>query len=70
MGALLLACSQPLVAENEVPDMEFLEYLGSWDGPDEDWMMFVELASTRNEIDKRRDPAPEGEESTEKYDEE
>jgi hypothetical protein len=61
---------QTAVAEKEIPDMEFLEYLGSWEGSDEDWTMFVELATTWNETDKRSDPAPDGEESTETYDEE
>ncbi|MDA1062940.1 MAG: hypothetical protein O2907_01170 [Proteobacteria bacterium] len=70
IGALLLACSQALVAEDEIPDMEFLEYLGSWEGSDEDWTMFAGLVRATNETDKRSDPAPEGEESTETYDEE
>ncbi len=68
-GALLLACSQAAVAEEEIPDMEFLEYLGSWEGSEEDWPMFAAEARNRNEIDKRIDPAPKGEESKEMNDE-
>ena len=30
-----------LAAEEEVPDLEFLEYLGSWDESDEDWVLFA-----------------------------
>lgn len=68
-GALLLALSQAPAAEEEIPDMEFLEYLGSWEGSDEDWPMFTAATINRNETDKRIDPAPEGEESTETNDE-
>ncbi|MDH4124040.1 MAG: hypothetical protein OEW64_09735 [Gammaproteobacteria bacterium] len=69
IAALLLACSQALVADEEVPDMEFLEYLGSWEGSEQDWPMFAAQPGTRNETDERIDPAPEGEESTEMNDE-
>ena len=47
-------------------DMEFLEYLGSWDDSDEEWMLFAgeeELPAART------DPAPEREESVESNDE-
>lgn len=30
-----------LAEEEEVPDLEFLEYLGSWDESDEDWILFA-----------------------------
>jgi hypothetical protein len=29
-----------VVAEEPAPDAEFLEYLGSWEGTDEDWLLF------------------------------
>ena len=51
----------------EQPDLDFLEYLGSWEGSDEEWTLFI-LAVDENddsETAKRSDPAPEGEESTE-----
>jgi hypothetical protein len=68
IGALLLASSLTAGADEEVPDMEFLEYLGIWEGSDEDWTMFARPMPTRAETDKRRDPAPAGEESTEMND--
>ena len=47
--------------------MEFLEYLGSWDASDEEWMLF---AGEEDAPAPRTDPAPEGEESVESNDEE
>ena len=51
------------VKEEPVMDMEFLEYLGSWDGADDEWLMF-ESAVPRDEDDDENDdepnePAPE-----------
>ena len=53
--------------DSEVPDMAFLEYLGSWDESDEDWLLLDDDVVADNE--KRSDPVPEGEESTETEDE-
>jgi hypothetical protein len=48
-------------AETELPDLAFLEYLGSWEESDEDWVLFseedIEKASSEN-IGKETDPAP------------
>lgn len=69
-GALLLGCGLVLAADDEVPDAEFLEYLGSWDESDEEWLIFEEQAIAEAiETDKESDPAPDGEESTETEDE-
>ena len=67
LGSLLLSCSVAVVADEELPEIEFIEYLGLWEGNDEDWIMFSDAIRARNE--KRSDPAPEGEESTENDDE-
>jgi hypothetical protein len=67
VGAFLLACSVVPAADEEGPDPEFLEYLGLWEESDEDWLIFDEPATA--DTDERSDPAPEGEESTEKTDE-
>ena len=64
---LLLSCGFVLAADDELPDPEFLEYLGLWEESDEDWLIFDEPVTA--ETDERSDPAPEGEESTEKTDE-
>ena len=69
MATLFMALSLVAVAEVEMPDLEFLEYLGSWEESDEDWVMFRESADGSNETDERSDPAPEGEASTETDDE-
>ena len=65
LGSLLMLCGVAAVAEEEMPEIEFLEYLGYWEDTDEDWTMFITPTEARNETDKRSDPAPEGKESTE-----
>ena len=67
LGSLLLGCSLVLAADDEVPDAEFLEYLGLWEESDEDWLIFDEPIIA--DVEERSDPVPEGEESTEKTDE-
>ena len=54
-------------ADDELPDIEFLEYLGSWDESDEDWQLVSDVDKIREQIskDERTGPAPDGEESTE-----
>ena len=47
--------------DDEVPDSEFLEYLGMWEESDEDWLLLDEEDVADN--DERSDPVPEGEES-------
>jgi hypothetical protein len=64
---LASACGAVLAADAEEPEMEFLEYLGQWEESDEEWVMIDRRISL--ETDERTDPAPNGEESTEKDDE-
>lgn len=64
----LFALSGALVAkEDDVPDMAFLEYLGSWDESDEDWLLVTDPQTESEELEKegRSDPALQSEESTE-----
>ena len=56
-----------LAADADEPDMEFLEYLGLWEESDEEWMIIDRQISLESE--ERIDPAPQGEESTERDDE-
>lgn len=59
-----------LAEEVEAPELEFLEYLGSWEESDEDWLLFKAVDSEPvKEPEERIDPAPTGEESTETEDE-
>lgn len=67
VGWMLFGCSLVLAADDEIPDAEFLEYLGLWEESDEDWLIFDEPITA--DADKRSDPVPEGEESTETKDE-
>jgi len=74
---LLSVCSVVVVADEELPEIEFLEYLGLWEESDEDWVMFSDSINVDKKVDdiadnedqQRNDPAPEGEESMEKSDE-
>ena len=67
----LLCCSGVLLAaDTELPDVEFIEYLGLWEESDADWMLFSE--EVREQVvadDTRTDPVPEGKESAESNDE-
>lgn len=67
----VIGCSGVVMAEEEQPDMEFLEYLGSWEESDEDWLLFDVNDDEVAVVDqkKRTDPAPGGKESTETDDE-
>jgi len=67
----LFGCSGVVLADDEQPDMEFLEYLGSWEESDEDWLLFYvpEIEAVATDEKKRSDPAPAGKESTESDDE-
>ena len=67
IGSLLVGCSLVLAADDEVPDVEFLEYLGLWEESDAEWLIFHEPVTADTE--ERSDPVPEGEESAEKTDE-
>jgi hypothetical protein len=68
-AAVLAVCSVAALAEEELPEIEFLEYLGLWDESDEEWVMFSGPANAENKDQQRSEPAPEGEESTEIRDE-
>jgi len=67
----LFACSGIVVADDDVmPDMDFLEYLGSWEESDEDWVLLAaEAVEQVASEDKRTDPASKEEESVETDDE-
>jgi len=67
LGSLLMGCSLVLAADDEVPDAEFLEYLGIWEESDKEWLILEEQVIA--DAEERSDPVPEGEESTEKPDE-
>jgi hypothetical protein len=43
--SLLLGFAGPAAAaDDELPELDFLEYLGSWEESDEDWELFKEFA--------------------------
>ena len=57
--------------DEEMPEIDFLEYLGSWEESDEDWLILRDVEAIRGEvaIEERNDPVPAGEESAENVDE-
>ena len=67
LGLAMCGTDLAVAADEEAPELEFLEYLGMWEETDEDWVMLEETMAAGN--DERSDPAPEGEESTENEDE-
>lgn len=65
LSSALVLAAEP--EKQDIPDREFLEYLGMWEESDEDWQLLnIDRIA---EDDERNDPAPEGEESTESEDE-
>lgn len=68
-GVLLFAGGAVLAADDKLPDEDFLEYLGSWEESDEDWLMFEQ--ESRKEERKRgdSDAQEDDEESAETKDE-
>lgn len=66
-GFVLCVTATASAAEEEAPDIEFLEYLGMWEASDEDWQLLDESVVAENE--ERSDPVPEGNESAENEDE-
>jgi hypothetical protein len=70
MAAICGVLGGGIVAADEVPDLEFLEYLGSWEGSEEDWLLFKESDTDAASVsDESSDPLPAGGASTEKDDE-
>ncbi len=67
MCTFALCASVNAMADEEMPDMDFLEYLGMWEASDEEWLLLDEDAVADNK--ERSEPVPEGEESTETNDE-
>ena len=69
----LIGCSGLVVAEDaEAPDLEFLEYLGSWEADEEDWVLLAPDATpdeASNERDKESVEAPDGDQLAELNDE-
>lgn len=66
---LLIVASLAVVADEELPEIEFLEYLGLWEGSDEEWVMFNDPLNAEIKDQPHSEAVPEGEESTEKHDE-
>jgi hypothetical protein len=70
-GALALLLANPAWAEDdaevEQPDAAFLEYLGMWEGSDDEWILIDELVIA--DAEESPELSPEGEESTEADDE-
>jgi hypothetical protein len=61
-AALLLGSAA--APEETLPPPGLLEYLGSWDGPDDEWLIFDEQERTEPEK-KRSDPEQQGDEARE-----
>jgi hypothetical protein len=58
--------------EEATPDLEFLEYLGSWEADEEDWVLLAPDATpdeASNEADKESVETPDGDQLAELNDE-
>lgn len=66
----LMSCVGLVVADDaEAPGLEFLEYLGSWEESDEDWVLFAEESEQQEELEDESVAAPDGEKLAELDDE-
>ena len=66
----LLATGIVVADEAKAPDLDFLEYLGSWEADEEEWVMFApEEESQSGETKETDEPAPDGEKVAELDDE-
>ena len=67
--SLALVVSAVDAAEEAAPDLEFLEYLGTWDA-DEDWTMFVdEVRKDSADESQAQEPVAAKDDSTEQENE-
>lgn len=68
LGLLLLAAGAFATAEaqDDEPDLGFLEYLGSWEETDEEWLIVAELD---NELGEEDEASDQDEETDEQEDE-
>ncbi len=57
---MIAACAPALADDEEeaVTDMEFLEYLGSWEGSDEEWQVLDEVVM----VERKEAPSEETDE--------
>jgi hypothetical protein len=66
----VLACSGLALAEEvDAPDLEFLEYLGSWQGLEEDWVLVagaIDVPAAPEQKDEEKSPPADGETQAEK----
>lgn len=69
----LIGCCGLVIADDATaPDLEFLEYLGSWEESDEDWLMLAAEVERENESqdkDEQSDSTPGGKKMAELDDE-
>jgi hypothetical protein len=65
--ASVSALAETDAEDEELPDLELLEFLGLWEETDDEWLLFDEEEVAEN--DERSDPVPAGKESTETEDE-
>ncbi len=64
---LMMLGSAVVTADDELPDMELLEYLGMWEESDDEWLLFNDPDSA--DMEKRGGPVPDGKGSPEMHDE-
>lgn len=62
---LLVTGGMVLAADDKLPDEDFLEYLGSWEESDEDWLMFER--ESKKEERKRDDSDADADEPADEW---
>jgi hypothetical protein len=68
LGLLVVATSAvaAVQAQDDEPDLGFLEYLGSWEETDEEWLIVAELERELEDEDEASDQDEETDEQQDK----
>jgi len=66
----MLVAVAAMAQDEETPDLAFLEYLGSWEDSDEDWLVVAENLDAAADEDTSGAEAPEAEAEDSEHDDE
>jgi hypothetical protein len=64
--AALAGFAGTIVAQDDEPDLGFLEYLGSWEEGDDEWLIVAEIDQELDEKDEASDEDEQTDETEQK----
>jgi hypothetical protein len=66
----MLVAAVAVAQDEETPDLAFLEYLGSWEDSDEDWLVVAENLDAAADDETSGEEKPGAEEDDSEHDDE